>query len=65
MAKRLDITEQLRRAIEESPETYYRIAKESGVNWSVIDRFVHEERDIRLDTAAKLASYLRLHLAPL
>jgi hypothetical protein len=28
----------------------------------VLARFVDEERDIRLSTAAKIATYLRLHL---
>jgi hypothetical protein len=68
MPKRLDISEQLRRAIQDSPETLYAIAKGAGVNWSVVARFVtddpDEQRDIRMETAAKLASYLRLHLAP-
>jgi hypothetical protein len=67
MAKRLDICEQLRRAIQERPETLYSIAKGADVNWSVVARFVtdsiDERRDIRMETAAKLATYLKLQLA--
>ena len=68
MARRLDIAEQLRRAIlaQTRKETLYAIAKGAGVNWSVIHRFINEDedqrRDLRLETAAKLASYLKLEL---
>jgi plasmid maintenance system antidote protein VapI len=40
----------------------YAIAKASGVNQSVVNRFVNGERGISLDTAAKLCDYLDLDL---
>jgi plasmid maintenance system antidote protein VapI len=56
------IVDQLRQAIVKSNETEYAIAKGSGVSQSVVNRFVHGERGISLETAARLCSYLRLEL---
>jgi hypothetical protein len=36
----------------------------SGASQSVVNRFVHGERGIRLETAARLCSYLDLRLLP-
>jgi transcriptional regulator with XRE-family HTH domain len=58
------IVDQLRKAIADSGETEYAIAKGSGVSQSVVNRFVHGERSISLETAAKLCSYLNLDLVP-
>jgi plasmid maintenance system antidote protein VapI len=63
MAAKKDIVEQLRRAILDSGETEYAIAKATGVSQSVLNRFVKDERGISLKTAARLCSYLRLSLA--
>ena len=54
------IVDQLRKAIATSNETEYAIAKGSGVSQSVVNRFVHGERSIGLETAAKLCAYLGL-----
>lgn len=59
-----DMDEQLRRAICNSGETYYALAKRTGVDAVVISRFVAGERSLRLDTAAKLAEALDLELRP-
>ena len=56
------IADQLRKAIADSGETEYAIAKGSGVSQSVVNRFVHGERSISIDTAAKLCAYLGLTL---
>ena len=48
--------------IRDSGQTEYAIAKGSGVNQSVVNRFVNGERGISLDTAAKLCEYLDLDL---
>lgn len=58
------INEQLRKAIEKGEESYYALAKRSGVNAVVISRFACGERDLRLETAAKLADALGLTLVP-
>jgi predicted transcriptional regulator len=64
MPKKLDIAEQLRRAIIESKMSYADLFLATGINQSVISRFVAGERDLRLSTAAKLCEYLQLHLTP-
>jgi plasmid maintenance system antidote protein VapI len=56
------IVDQLRKAIADSNETEYAIAKGSGVSQSGVNRFVNGERSIGIDTAAKLCVYLRLSL---
>ena len=56
------INEQLRKAIVNRGESYYALAKRAGVDAVVISRFVCGERDLRLDTAAKLAAALGLEL---
>jgi plasmid maintenance system antidote protein VapI len=62
MPPKKSIVEQLRQAITQSDESEYAIAKGSGVSQSVVNRFVHGERGISLETAAKLCSYLKLDL---
>jgi len=59
---RKTIVDQLRQAIANSRETEYMIAKMSGVSQSVVNRFVHGERGISLETAAKLCAHLKLNL---
>ena len=56
------IVEQLRQAIADSGQTEYAIAKGSGVSQSVVNRFVHGERGISLETASRLCAYLGLDL---
>ena len=60
--KRETLPERLRAAIRKSGKTVYRIAVESGVAHPVILRFLSGERDIRLETAEKLAAALGLGL---
>ncbi len=52
------IAEQLRRAIERSGKTRYRISQESGIAQAVLSRFVNGERDLKVDTADKLCAAL-------
>lgn len=56
------ISDRLRQAIERSRKTVYRIAEETGINQSVLSRFLSGERDIRLETADLLAENLKLEL---
>lgn len=58
--KRID--EQLRTAIKASGLTRYRIAKNAGITQIMLDRFVTEEGDLRLATAAKICTALNLEL---
>ena len=58
-----DLANKLRRAIIDSGLTHYAIGKLSGVDTAVIDRFVSGERDIRLETAGRIAEPLGYKLA--
>ena len=60
----MDIAKALQQAIRDSGRTLYRVGKDSGVDYSVLLRFMADERDIRLATAARLAGYLGLELRP-
>jgi hypothetical protein len=71
--KRLSIVAALQRAIRESGLTHYRLAKDAGISPEIIDRFMAEDkpgvkpddkrhRDVRLETAEKLAKVLNLEL---
>ena len=53
-----ELVDGLRQAITESSLTHYAIGKASGVDTAIIDRFMSGERDIRLETAGKIAESL-------
>lgn len=52
----------LRKAIKDDERSYYRLAKDSGVDHSVLIRFVAGERDIVLGTAGRICKALGLRL---
>lgn len=52
----------LRDAIRKSPETRYRIAKETGVTQGQLSRLMSGERGLSLETAQRLADHLGLEL---
>ena len=56
------IVDQLRRAIKRSGETQYALSMATGVDQSVLSRFLKGERTIRLETAARLCKHLGLEL---
>ncbi|HEY5314398.1 MAG TPA: helix-turn-helix transcriptional regulator [Pirellulales bacterium] len=56
------ITEALKRAIEQSGKTPYRIAKDAGISAAMLSRFLAGERDVRLATVDKIAATLGLSL---
>jgi len=53
----MTLQDQLRQAIEDSGLTLYRVAKDSGVAYQVLHRFVSGERDLTLATASRLADF--------
>jgi hypothetical protein len=59
----MSITDRLRKEIRDRQSVYV-VAKGSGISHPVLLRFAKGERDIRLATAAKLADYFGLELAP-
>lgn len=56
------IEQTLRDAIKRSGLTRYVIAKESGVSYEALMRFLDEGRDIRLSTVEKLAAFFEMEL---
>lgn len=64
MAKKRDLTEQLRTAILDSEKTRYRLSIETGIDQATLSRFVHRKMGINLDSASKLADVLGLELRP-
>lgn len=56
------LSDTLREAILSSKKSRYAIAVGSGVDHAVLRRFVTRERDIKLDTADRLAEFLGLEL---
>jgi hypothetical protein len=64
-AFQMNVSEALKAAIESSGETHYRIAKDAGVDWGTLRRFMDGTRpNIRIDTVDKLARHLGLELRP-
>ncbi len=65
MAEKPDwLPDVLRRAIRDSGLTHYRLAKDSGVSATILDRFMSGERGISFVTAAKIAGALGFVLVP-
>lgn len=58
--QRTTLPEGLRQAIRNSGKTSYQLNEETGVNHGVILRFMKSERDIRMETAEKLAAAVGL-----
>ena len=61
-ASRQVISRQLRQVILDSGLTAYTLGKEAQIDPGMIQRFLNEERDIRLDTLDRLADVLGLRL---
>ena len=56
------VVEQIRKAIEMSGKTRYRIAKESGVAQSQLSRLMSGERGLSVETVERLAECLGLEI---
>ena len=59
----MTLNDQLRKAIRDSGQSLYAIAKGTGIHYGVIYRFAVGQRDMYLQTASKVADYLGLGLA--
>ena len=59
-SQRIALPDGLRQALTNSGKTSYQLMAETGVNHGVILRFMKGERDIRLETAEKLAAAVGL-----
>ena len=61
----MTISAQLRAAIKATDATFYRIAKDAGIDWGTLQRFTDGTRpNIRIDTVDKLCDFLGLELRP-
>ena len=63
----MPISEQLRKAIEAAEKrgtTRYRIAKDAGIGYDGLARYLDYDRDIRLSSVDLLADSLGLELQP-
>jgi ribosome-binding protein aMBF1 (putative translation factor) len=58
----MSLTTELQKAIETSGLSLYRIAKDSGISYSVLHRFANNERQVKLDAGDKLAEYFGMRL---
>lgn len=56
------LIEAMRKAIEASGQTRYRIAKESGVSAGQLSRLVNGERGLSVESVERLADYLKLEI---
>ena len=56
------MTDQIRRAIDDSGLTRYRIAKETGIDESTLAKFYNGHRGLSLDNMDQLCEYLGLRI---
>ena len=60
----VDLRQQLRDAMERSGLTRKRIADKTGLSYSMIHGLAEGTRDVRLDSASRIAELLGLELRP-
>ena len=60
--KKTDLARALRTAFKASGMTRFELSKRSGVSYSVVHRFIGDDRDVTLRTASRLATVLGLRL---
>ena len=58
------MSDQLRRGIDASGKSRYRIAKDLGVSEATLSRFMSGDRGLSQNLADRLAQYLGLELVP-
>jgi transcriptional regulator with XRE-family HTH domain len=61
---KLAVSATLRRAIRDSGKTLYRVAKDSGVPYATLHRFMNGRTEVSLGSLDKLCAYLGLTLTP-
>lgn len=62
-SRRVSFSDQIRRAVDASDLTRYRICKEIGLSESTLSRFMAGKGGLSLDALDKLADLLRLVIA--
>jgi transcriptional regulator with XRE-family HTH domain len=61
---KLTVSATLRQAIRDSGKTLYRVAKDSGVPYATLHRFMHGKTEVSMASLDKLCAYLGLTLTP-
>jgi len=61
-AKRVKLTDQLRRAIEGGLKSRYQIAKETGIDEATLSRFIHGKGGLSMEGLDSIADCLGLNL---
>jgi predicted transcriptional regulator len=62
MAIRDKLLQEIKKAIDEGRETIHSVAKGAGLDYSVLWKFVEDDRNIKIDTADKLCDFFSLEL---
>ncbi len=60
----MELSETLRERVRASGDSQNQIARDSGVNQASLNLFMNEKRDLRLQTATRLADYFGLCFCP-
>jgi hypothetical protein len=58
------VSGRLRRAVRQSGQTLYRVAKGAGLSYAALHRFVAGRTGLALDSVDRLCAYLKLQLTP-
>lgn len=58
----MNLVQRLRKAVRGSRLSLYAVAKGAEIDYAALHRFMAQQRDIRLETASKLAGFLGLDL---
>lgn len=59
---RIPVSESLRKAIQESGLSLYRVAKDAGIGYASLHRFMSGERSVSLDVFDRICESLGLEL---
>ena len=62
VSKQQAMTEALRKALAESGESLYAVAKATGLNEDSLSRFLRGRQSLRLDLADRLAAHLGIEV---
>ncbi len=62
--KAATVSEVLRMEIEQSGLSMYRVAKNAGIGYTTLHRFIHRERSLSMEALDKLCASMGLELQP-
>ncbi len=62
MARRIPLSDEIRRTVCQSKLTRYRISQETAIDQGTLSRFVHGKAGLSMDALDRLATLLDLHV---